>query len=56
MAGGHIRNAVFKAAFRAASRDDVLAMADLEDAAREEMTAAGLEVEPVLTLSSVAEG
>ncbi|MFZ4578132.1 MAG: ATP-binding protein [Myxococcota bacterium] len=56
MAGGHIRNAVFKAAFRAASRDDVLTMADLEDAAREEMTAAGLEVEPVLTLSSVAEG
>jgi SpoVK/Ycf46/Vps4 family AAA+-type ATPase len=55
MTGGHIKNAVFKAAFRAASQGDALAMADLEDAAREELLAAGGEVD-VLASGEVAEG
>lgn len=39
LAGGHIKNAVFKAAFRAASAGRGLTMAELERAAREELDA-----------------
>jgi hypothetical protein len=41
LAGGHIKNAVFKAAFRAASGDQPLTQARLEEAAAEELAALG---------------
>jgi len=53
MTGGHIKNAVFKAAFRAASRDEPVTMAELERAATEELASAGGETERT---TAVAEG
>lgn len=41
LAGGRIRNAVLNAAFRAAERDGVITMADLEEAAQREYRAMG---------------
>lgn len=55
MTGGHIRNAVFKAALRAANRQQPMTMAVLEEAAQQELVAAG-GVEDSAVVREVAEG
>jgi len=56
LSGGLIRNAVFKAAFRAAHCDRALTMADLHDAAEAQVRAAGLASAPRRSLPPLAEG
>lgn len=55
MSGGHIRNAVFKAALRAANGDGELSQTLLDRAARDELHAAG-GVEEAAVVREVAEG
>lgn len=47
LSGGHIKNAVFKAAFRASSADRGLSMEDLRRAATEEVAAADAGTAPI---------